>query len=371
MLYTCWNERGEERPSFSSLVDQLKHIHSQYCEKTEPPTVRSPVQQMVGDHKSNVSTDMRLEPMATIESESTFGEQTLTRRCSAHTCNSYRQNSMGSMRSRGSRQSTDKLSVTFSILSASEGCSGNSSDEDMDTDPNLVEGLHITTRKPQMMQLLREVSATFLDGTSEPPIDLSPIESEESSPVNTTPTDHNGFTTVVMSPSSQNPNLSCKLSFTSGSETMSMTSNHISVTPEVSQSADTHSKPLTPDSVSVGTFMASPYNSSPIQKAPNHYYTSRNIQAEETKSITHTPLVVGCMAPNNQALPSLLSLPVPAAKSTDSGIRSGEDSDVPHSPVAKGNNELANGDGGSSASGIELSNLSSSFLAAFDSWDSK
>ena len=332
----------------------------------------SPVQQVVGDHRNTVSTNLRLEPLATIESESTFGEQILTRRYSAHTRNSYTQNSMGSMRSRGSRQSTDKLSVTFSVLSASEGCSGSSSDEDMNTDPNLVEGLHITTRKPQMMQLLREVSATFLDGTSEPPIDLSPIESEEPSPVNTTSLGHDSFTTMVLSPSSQNPDLSRKLSFTSGGETMSITSNPVSVTPEVSQSADTHSKPSTPDSVSVATFVASPHNSSPIQRAPHHHYTSRSTGAEETKSITHSPLAVGRRAQYNQALPSLLSLPVPAAKSTDSGIRSGEDSDVPHSPVVMGNNELANGGGGgSSASGTELSDLSSSLLAAFDSWDSK
>ena len=73
--------------------------------------------------------------------------------------------------------------------------------------------------------------------------------------------------------------------------------------------------------------------------------------------------MVGHKVQTNRTVVSHLS---PTAKS---GIHSDEESDVLHSSVAKDNTECVGGGADNVTSGLGLFNLTSSLMAAFDSWD--
>lgn len=380
LLCTCWNDRGEDRPSFNSLVDQLKHIRSQYPEILEPPVVAVPVD----DQRYTASTfnkNLSREPLASIESETVLGEGLLTRHRSARSAASRsnpKRGSMGSMLSRGS-QTGDKLSVTFSVLSASEALSGSSSDEETDFD--LEEGLQMSSSQPRMEELqhmLQEVNTSFLADSGGVPLELSPLSphslsNETQTTINNSTQNQDSFTTLV-SPVSPSRDVTSKTP-TAESERMSVASNPISVTPEASQGTDTYSKTSTLDLESVSTSMSVPCTSSPVLTTSPLYaggvngITGVSGAAEEAKNSDPSPLVVGHKAQTNGTMFSHLSPPGPTAKSTDSGIRSDEELDTLHSPVAQvGTEPVALGEG-TLTSGLGLSDLSSSLMAAFDSWD--
>ena len=358
-------------------MDQLKHIRSQYPEILEPPVVSLPVD----DQRYTASTfkkNLSREPMASIESETVLGEGILTRHRSARSAarSHHVRGSMGSMLSRGS-QTGDKLSVTFSVLSASEALSGSSSDEEIDFDPE--EGLQMSSSQPRMEELqnmLHEVNTSFLAGSGGVPLELSPLSphslsNETQTTITNTVPNQDSFTTLV-SPVSPSQDVASRTP-TAGDERMSVASNPASVTPEASQGTDTYSKTSTLDLESVSTSMSVPYTSSPVLTA-SPLYAAGGVNGtagvsggtEEVKNSGPSPLMVGHKA---RTLVSHLSPPGPTAKSTDSGIRSDEESDALHSPVAKVSTEPVTVEGDSVTYGLGLSDLSSSLMAAFDSWD--
>lgn len=381
LLCTCWNDRGEGRPNFNSLVDQLKRIRGQYPEILEPPVVPLPVD----DQRYTASTfnkNLSREPLASIESETVLGEGLLTRYRSARSAasrSSHVRGSMGSMLSRGS-QTGDKLSVTFSVLSASEALSGSSSDEEIDFDPE--EGLQMSSSQPRMEELqnmLHEVNTSFLAGSGGVPLELSPLSphslsNETQTTINNTILNQDSFTTLVppLSPNRDEANKTP----TAGDERMSIASNPTSVTPEASQGTDSYSKTSTLDLESVSTSMSVPYTSSPVLAA-SPLYGAGGVNGtagisggtEEAKNSDLSPLVVGHKAQSNGTVVSHLPPPGPKAKSTDSGIRSDEELDVLHSPVPEVGAESVAVGGDSATSGLGLSDLTSSLMAAFDSWD--
>ena len=130
--------------------------------------------------------------------------------------------------------------------------------------------------------------------------------------------------------------------------------------------------------------MSAPYTSSPLQNTSFLYPVSGSSgygvasSAEDVKRGDHSPLIVGHKARSNGTRHSYAISPSrPSAKSTDSGIRSDEDNELTHSPNAymsraanAGSTSVSTGDNRSDVRRmLGLSELSSSLMAAFDSWD--
>ena len=268
-----------------------------------------------------------------------------------------------SMISRGS--TAEKLSVTFSVLSGADGMqSGNDSEEDTD----IENGHKVQIRTDQELQsILRQVSTSFVAS----PIEKTPSPSHEmndntNSSINITTESYISSHTLV--PVSHSAKLA--------DETLSVTSsNPVSVTPPPSQTADTHSKTSTMDLESVST---APYTSSPLQStsflypstAGNGYGVASNLERGD-----HSPLLVGHKAHNPHSQVFLPSRP--SVKSTDSGIRSDEESEltqyqptVHSSPNVNTRSGLRESDKRPPVSAVSDNIISSSFMAAFESWDS-
>lgn len=285
----------------------------------------------------------------------------------------HRQTSQGristsSMLSRGS--AAEKLSVTFSVLSASDAPSGNSSDEEKDFD-----GLQMSTDRQGVHNMLHHVTTSFITPPSENTWVLPPTSKEDDTHSSINASDVSSHTLVPSFSSLTRSPMSAT------AETTSQAS--ASVTPPPSQATDTFSKTSTVDLESVSTSMSAPYSSSPMQNS-YLYPTSGYRTAEDVRKGDHSPLITDHKARTSGTQHSpYISPSRPSAKSTDSGIPSDEDTEVSvfnsssgayipravdvSGRVDDGRNESAS----TSVGGIEISDLSRTLMAAFDTWGSK
>ena len=387
MLCSCWNDRGEARPNFTTLLNQLQQLLTQYLHEhtAEPQSVHAQPPSQGQEYSAaiygkgwSVSRE-RLAPAG----DSPRSRNRFAHRESSHSTS--RHVSMASMLSRSS--AAEKLSVTFSVLSASDIPSGSNSEEESDFEHG--DSLQMPTDRKELHSVLHQVSASFVPSPTE---DTQQLPSTHSLEDDT----HSSIKTAILSdisshtlvpPSLPSPVRSPKLSVTAEETTSLASSNPISVTPPPSQTTDTHSKTSTMDLESVSTFMSAPYTSSPLHSTSFLYPTSGSggyvaSSAEDAKRGDHSPLLVDHKAQTQHS--PFLSPSQPSAKSTDSGIRSDEDMEVAHSPNAytqykphAAGSNLTTGtqrQGGESRSDIGgetgLSDLSGSLMAAFDSWGS-
>ena len=376
LLSNCWNERGEQRPNFTTLVSKLQqlqaqHTHSHVDSSHIQPTLRVP------DGRPYSTSSFGKGRSASRERLSHSGDPSLTRNHISHreaSQTSLRRVSMGSILSRGS--AADRLSVTFSVLSDIDGPLGSSS-EDVAGFEN-GEGLQLSSGQQEINNILRQVSTSFIDVPivdTMPPVLTHSMDDDTRSSVNATILSDDSSNTLVP-PSYSNPVRSPKVSVTAD-ETTSLSSSN--VTPPPSQATDTYSKTSTTDLESVSTIMSAPFTSSPLQNTAFLYPASGSSgcgggasSAEDVKRGDHSPLLVGHKARSNGTRHSLAISPSqPSAKSTDSGIRSDEDTDLTHSPnpYTSGAADAGTSTGGNSGGSLGLSDLSSSLMAAFDSWD--
>lgn len=368
LLSSCWNERGEERPNFTTLVYQLQQLLTQYHDN---PSRREQSQ------SAHVHSNLHLP---TGKGRSVSREQ-LQRISDSPRSRQRRETSQGrismsSMLSRGS--AAEKLSVTFSVLSASDAPSGNISEEETD-----FEGLQILTDR---QGILHQVSTSFITPPIENTWELPPAllssskEDDTRSSINTANLSDISSHTLVPPPLS-NPARSPRS--TIADETISQAS--ASVTPPPSQATDTFSKTSTVDLESVSTSMSAPYSSSPLQSTSFLDPTTGYRTADDAKRGDSSPLLIDHKAQNNRNQHSpFISPSRPSPKSTDSGIRSDEDTEVSRSHFSSSayipraadasftSGRMGDaGDDSTSPGGIRLSDLSTALMAAFDAWGSK
>ena len=393
-MSSCWNERGEQRPNFTTLVNHLQQLQVEQSHNFQPHRVDSShVQPMlrVQDGRPYSASAFGKGRSASRERLSYSGDTSFSRNRISHreaSQASLTRVSMSSMMSRGS--AADRLSVTFSVLSDIDDPLGSSS-EDVTGFEN-GEGLQLSSGQQEIHNILRQVSASFIDAPimdtvlASPPTPLThSMEDDTRSSVNATILSDDSSNTIVP-PSYSSPARSPKVSVTADETTSLSSSNPVSVTPPPSQATDTYSKTSTTDLESVSTIMSAPYTSSPLQNTSFLYQTSGSSgyggvasSAEDVKRGDHSPLLVGHKARSNGTRRSLaLSPSQPSAKSTDSGIRSDEDIELTHSPntyksasTDAGSRSVSTRDNRSDSGRLlGLSDLSSSLMAAFDSWES-
>ena len=196
--------------------------------------------------------------------------------------------------------------------------------------------------------------------------------------------------TILPLTASPSPDIMSKTS-TIGDETMSMTSFSVSAVPTSTSSqvnADTVSKTSTLDLESVSTTVSGPASQA-SHSLPGHY-SNYNGATNEQKSRNRSPLLFDHSPRTNGS--TSLSPQGRASKSTDSGIRSDEEADGPPvmdaegtsaqpnsaaftSPKREGNADASqsatsrNSRTSQSSFGVGISDLSSEFMSAFDTWD--
>ena len=363
LLCSCWNDRGEERPNFIALISRLQQLlfelqpHDTTDTSIQQQLSHSPLQRVKNRYSSNSMGKPVNRERLSHNSDSPRTRSHFTHRDMSQ--GSLNRVSTTSMMSRGS--TAERLSVTFSVLSSADSMqSGNNSDEDTDIE-NGIE-LQVKTDDKELQSILHQVSTTFVESSVEntPPPPCAMEDDTSSSIITTTLSDISSHTLVPTSLSTP-----AKLLI----ETLSVTSsNPVSLTPPPSQAADNHSKTSTMDLESVST---APYTSSPLQSTSFLYPTNNTNGCGMAISIErgeHSPLLLGHKAHAHSFLPSR-----PSVKSTDSGIRSDEDSHSPNEYVVEAHissNVKTQTKGDEECKGAALSDLSSSFMAAFDSWNS-
>lgn len=282
----------------------------------------------------------------------------------------HRQTSQGristsSMLSRGS--AAEKLSVTFSVLSASDAPSGNSSDEEKDFD-----GLQMSTDRQGLHNTLHHVTTSFITPPSENTWVLPPTSKEDDTRSSINTTNLSDVSSHTLVPPFSSPTRSPR---SATAETTSQAS--ASVTPPPSQATDTFSKTSTVDLESVSTSMSAPYSSSPMQSS-YLYPTSGYRTADDARRGDHSPLITDHKARTSGTQHSpYISPSRPSAKSTDSGIRSDEDTEVSvfnsssGAYIPRAADGRRNESASTSVGEIEISDLSRTLMAAFDTWGSK
>ena len=270
--------------------------------------------------------------------------------------------SMASMISRES--AAEKLSVTFSVLSGMDDNMPSGSDSEDEANQGGGLELKTFTERRELQSMLRQVSTSFVDSPVEkgPPIET--MKDEANSSIHTT-SDISSHTLVP--PSRESPLRSPRR--TAGDETSLASSNPVSLTPPPTQCVETQSKTSTVDLESVST---APYTSSPLHSTTFLYPSTPGSgyygAVSSSERGDQSPLVVGHRARTSHS-PALLPSQ-PSAKSTDSGIRSDEDSETTqfpntsmrYTPKANSPNVVDREDQG-------ITDFSSSLLAAFDTWD--
>ena len=372
LLSNCWKDRGEERPNFATLLHHLQQLLLQYSDHLQDSRVGPQLQVHVSTPPGNDKHAFMSSIGMSVSRERLSHSGDSPRPCHRLTHRdtsqgSLKRISMASMLSRGSV--TDKLSVTFSALSGDIG--SNSEDE---TDLGAGELLQTSASQQQLHSILHQVNASFMDPTNEkntPPSLPRTTDDDTCSSINTAILSDISSHTLVP-PAVPSPARSIKSAGID--ETTSMTSsNPISLTPPPSQAADTHSKTSTMDLESVST---APYSSSPLHSTPFLYPGNGYGVGGSAERGDHSPLLVGQKARNTHS-PSFLPSQ-PSAKSTDSGIRSDEDPDLIHSPTqytppaaAETGRGVSGGPqdvGGRDSTGLGISDLSSTLMAAFDTW---
>lgn len=369
LLSSCWNERGEQRPNFTTLVYRLQQLLTQYPDNL-PTREQS---QLAHAHSNSCVQDGHAYLHIPSKKGRSVSRDQLQRISDSERSRKHRETSQGristsSMLSRGS--AAEKLSVTFSVLSASDAPSGNSSEEETDFD-----GLQMSTDSQGLHNMLHQVTTSFITPPTEntwmlpPPLPSISREDDTRSSINTTNLSDISSHTLVPPPLSS-PTRSPRSA--TAETTSQASSNPASVTPPPSQATDTFSKTSTVDLESVSTSMSAPYSSSPMQSS-YLYPTSGYRTADDAKRGDHSPLL------NNKAQASraqhspYISPSRPSAKSTDSGIRSDEDTEVSVFNSSAYIPQAADVTGRESANvgGIEISDLSRTLMAAFDTWGSK
>ena len=275
--------------------------------------------------------------------------------------------SMASMMSRGS--TAEKLSVTFSVLSGADASGSDSEDE-----ANQSRGLELQnfTDQQEIRTILRQVSTSFIDSPVEKVRPQVEVKDEANSSVHTTTALSDISSCTLVPPPLESPVRSPKLCI-AGDETSLASSNPVSLTPPPSQTVDSQSKTSTTDLESVST---APYTSSPLHGTaflyPSTFGSGFGVMSNSERG-DQSPLVVGHRARSRTSHSPALLPSQPSAKSTDSGIRSDEDSEATHSPntsmqyapkaiVTNSSNVGATSDGG-------MADFSSSLFAVFDTWD--
>ena len=414
LLCNCWSDRGEDRPNFNAVVSQLQRLQAQFPEvqvqhrghAAEPtPVPAQSGSQIPGEHAYAASIfgkgrSVSREWLPIAGGDSPRSRNRVNHRETSH--GHVRRVSMASMLSRGSTAG-DKLSITFSVLSTSDILSGSSSEEETDFDTG--EGLQMNSSQPpqvgELHSMLRQMSSSFVGTSTEDTRQLPAtppthsVDNDTLCSVNTTILSDSSSTTVVPQALSS-PGRTPKTSVMNGETTSLASSNPISVTPPPSQATDTYSKTSILDLESVSTFMSAPYTSSPIHSTSFLYQAGNNSgygvtsTSEEAKRGDRSPLLVDHKAQANGSPYTPIYQSRPSAKSTDSGIRSDEDADVVHTPTAhiplapaaahtatscattapNTSNGAARGVRGNEGreGGLEVSDLSNSLMAAFDSW---
>jgi hypothetical protein len=358
LLCTCWNEKGEERPSFKTIIGHLKHLLSQLS--NEHP---DGVEQLYVRKRSSSNG---IGKSVSRDRLSHGGESPRSRNhipVREASMGSLKRVSMASMMSRGS--TAEKLSVTFSILSGADASGSDSEDE-----ANQSRGLELQnfTDQHEMQSILRQVSTSFIDSPVKKVRPRVEVKDEANSSVHTTTLSDISSRTLVPPPL-ESPVRSPKLCI-AGDETSLASSNPVSLTPPPSQTVDSQSKTSTTDLESVST---APYTSSPQHGTaflyPSTFGSGFGVMSNSERG-DQSPLVVGRRAHSHTSHSPALLPSQPSAKSTDSGIRSDEDSEATHSPntsmqyapkATNSRNAGATSDGG-------LTDFSSSLFAAFDTW---
>ncbi|CAI8007397.1 Tyrosine-protein kinase transforming protein SEA [Geodia barretti] len=358
LLCTCWNERGEERPSFKTIIGHLKHLLSQLS--NEHPDGVEELYVRKRSSSNGIGKSVSRDRL------SHGGESPRSRNhipVREASMGSLKRVSMASMMSRGS--TAEKLSVTFSILSGADASGSDSEDE-----ANQSRGLELQnfTDQHEMQSILRQVSTSFIDSPVEKVRPRVEVKDEANSSVHTTTLSDISSRTLVPPPL-ESPVRSPKLCI-AGDETSLASSNPVSLTPPPSQTVDSQSKTSTTDLESVST---APYTSSPQHGTaflyPSTFGSGFGVMSNSERG-DQSPLVVGRRAHSHTSHSPALLPSQPSAKSTDSGIRSDEDSEATHSPntsmqyapkATNSRNAGATSDGG-------LADFSSSLFAAFDTW---
>ena len=354
LLCACWNERGEERPSFKTLVSHIQHLLSQLSNEQADGVEQQSTRKRYSSNSigKSVSRDRLSHGGESPRSRNnlTFRETSMA---------SLKRVSVASIMSRGS--TAEKLSVTFSVLSgADDNMPSGSDSEDEGNQKHRLE-LQTFTEHQEIQNMLRQVSTSFVDLPVEkvqPAVDFHTVKDDS---VNTTTLSGVSSHTLVPPSPVRYPKLCI-----AGDETSLASSNPISITPPPSQTVDTQSKTSTTDLESVST---APYTSSPLHSTaflyPSTPGSGFGVMSSSERG-DQSPLVVGHRARTSHSpalLPSQRS-----AKSTDSGIRSDEDSEATHSP----NTSEATHSYTPKPTGTKggITDFSSSLFDAFDTWDS-
>ena len=265
--------------------------------------------------------------------------------------------SMASMLSRGS--GADKLSVTFSVLSGADETAPSGSDSE--DDGNGLE-LQMFAEHQEIQSMLRHVSTSFVDSPSDltsPTVEPHTVRNDANSSIHTAALSDVSSRTLV--PSSLQSPVRSPMVCVSADETSLASSNPVSLTPPPT---DSQSKTSTVDLESVST---APYTSSPLHSTAFLYPTPGSGLGSSSERGDQSPLTVDYRARSSHSPAFVPSQP--SAKSTDSGIRSDEDSEATHSPNASVQNasKLEETDAPSVDARAE-GDFSSSLMAAFDSW---
>jgi hypothetical protein len=355
LLRSCWNERGEERPSFKTLISHLRRQLAQLSDKHHNSTLKQSLSTLHVDNRYSSSSIGASHELLARSGDSPRTRNRLSRREASQ--GSLKRVSMASMMSRGS--TADKLSVTFSVLSGDDNVPSGSNSEDETELGNALE-LKVFTENQKLQSMLHQVSTSFVDSPVErtpSAVDFHTMEDCASSSVNNINLSDISSHTLVP-PTLQSPARSPHIA---SDETTSLaSSNPVSLTPPPSQTVDTQSKTSTVDLESVST---APYTSSPMNSTSFLYPSTACGVVSSLERGDHSPLVVGHRARSSHS-PAFFPAQ-PSAKSTDSGIRSDEDADLPQSPNA---HTIPTGADGSKG-GDGIADFSSSFMAVFDTWD--
>lgn len=342
ILCACWSERGEERPHFKTIIVLLRQLLRQLSSESSTDRKSSNLAQSRLS-SSSMGKSVSRERLSYGDSPGRSRNRLTPREMSM---SSLRRVSMASMMSRES--TGEKLSVTFSVISGDDR-SGSESDDDT----NGMK-LHSLTDQRELKTILREVSTSFIDAS---PVvrDIPPVVlSREEQGMN----DDRSLVTLVLPSPISSPKVVVE-----ADESSLASSNPLSLTPPPNASVDTQSKSSTIDleSVSTATYTSSPLHSAtflyPTASTSGSGVTSHSERAEQS------PLTVHHRAYSSSQPPALLHSP-PTAKSTDSGIRSDDESEPTLSPIT-----LLSKTADSSNEKTTVNAFSNSLMAAFDSWE--
>ena len=335
------------------LIDELKSIQSQNF-TILPPSINTPDSPLspITATSFGKPQPVNREYLSVKESPRMQYQNGAPRGC-------LQRSSVASMLSRGSGTG-DRLSITFSILSAADSQLENASDDAASYDLGDALEMKAQPEFGELHDMLRQVSTSFMNSPPEKTPEIlenSSLSGVQSSILGQCQTDDGvrSRSQILHTPS------------TVAHETTSLASSNMA-----SQGIDAVSKDSTLDLESVSTAMSAPYTSSPVHM-PSHICTpsiatSYANSGVENATDSHSPKPVQHRFQNRRILHSPHSPYRPSAKSTDSGIRSNEESDTVHTPEPLQLPTTTIAGEGDAKQRSPLPELANSMLAAFDSW---